>query len=192
MTSTLSAWILKLFGWKTTGKLPDVPKYVCLGGPHTSNWDFILGVLARSAMKFDAKFLGKASLFKPPYGWLFRWLGGVPVTRTKAENNVQASIRVFNEHEKFILALAPEGTRKLVPEWRTGFWYIAKGAGVPIVPICFDFENKEFRVHEAYWPTDDFDADMEVLSSYYVNVKGRNPELNTYYKKPYVRGQKAE
>jgi 1-acyl-sn-glycerol-3-phosphate acyltransferase len=122
--------------------MPSHKKYVIAVAPHTSWWDFPVGVLARSALHIEhARYLGKSQLFKPPFGWIFRKLGGTPVDRSSSHDMVEQVVKIFNAHDEFVLALAPEGTRQKVQKLRTGFYYIAKGAGVPIVPVGFDFEK---------------------------------------------------
>jgi 1-acyl-sn-glycerol-3-phosphate acyltransferase len=171
--------IFKLLGWKIEGDFPrHLKKYIVAVAPHTSNWDFPLGVMARSILRReDAHFLGKHSLFKPPFGWFFRWLGGYPVDRSSSHDVVQQVVAIFNSHEDFILALAPEGTRKKVEKLRTGFYYIAKGAHVPIVPVGFDFATKTIVIDRPMIPTDNVEMDMELLLQFYKKVKGKNPEF---------------
>ncbi len=170
--------IFKILGWKINGQLPnDVKKYIIAVAPHTSNWDFPLGICVRSILRIkNAQFLGKSQLFKPPFGWFFRWLGGHPVERSSSHDMVDQVVKIFARHERFILAMAPEGTRKKVEKLKTGFYYIAKGAEVPIVPVGFDFRLKEIVVREPLYPTDDFDADMEKLMAFYRSVTGKNPD----------------
>lgn len=179
MLRPLYVLIFKLSGWEIAGDFPHhIRKYIVAVAPHTSNWDFPLGVMTRSILRReDAYFLGKHSLFKPPFGWFFRWLGGYPVDRTSNHDVVQQVVDIFNAHEDFILALAPEGTRKKVAKLRTGFYYIAKGAKVPIVPVGFDFSMKKVVIGSPMMPTDDFDADMNSLLTFYHKMKGKNPEL---------------
>jgi len=170
--------LFKLLGWKTIGNMPDAPKFIVAVAPHTSNWDFPVGLAARSILRItNAQFLGKSQLFKPPFGWFFRWLGGHPVDRTSSHDMVDQVVNIFNRHERFILAMAPEGTRKKVDKMRTGFYYIAKGAKVPIVPVGFDFEKKEVIVLDPVYPTDNMEHDLETILKFYRSVKGRNPEL---------------
>jgi len=170
--------LFKLLGWKTIGSMPDAPKFIVAVAPHTSNWDFPVGLAARSILRITkAQFLGKSQLFKPPFGWFFRWLGGHPVDRTRAHDMVDQVVNIFNRHERFILAMAPEGTRKKVDKMRTGFYYIAKGAKVPIVPVGFDFEKKEIIVRDPVYPTDNMERDLETILDFYRSVKGKNPEL---------------
>jgi len=170
--------MFKLFGWKVNGDLPkNIKKYIIVIAPHTSNWDFVVGVAARSMLRIQkAQFLGKSQLFKPPFGWLFRFLGGHPVERTTSHDMVDQVVKLFNTHDEFILAMAPEGTRKKVDKLRTGFYYIAKGAGVPIVPVGFDFAKKEVIAGAPIYPQD-LESDMQKILAFYRNVRGKNPEL---------------
>lgn len=170
--------LFKIFGWKINGRLPEVKKYIIAVAPHTSNWDFPVGVAVRSILRIQkAKFLGKSQLFKPPFGWFFRALGGHPVERTTSQDMVEQVVKIFNQHDEFILALAPEGTRKKVDKLRTGFYYIAKGAGVPIQPVGFDYAKKEIVVGDLLYPSDNFEGDMEKILSFYRKIRGKNPEL---------------
>jgi len=167
----------KLFGWKTIGLFPtDIKKYIIIGAPHTHWQDFFLGLAMKLTQKVPANFIGKASLFKPPFGFIFRWLGGTPIDRSKSNNKVDAIVDVFNAHENFILALSPEGTRKKVDKWKTGFYYIAKGANVPLVLMTFDFGNKQVKISEPYYLTDSMENDLEFIYSFYRGVKGKIPE----------------
>lgn len=177
MLRPLYLLIFKILGWKIRGALPPVRKYVIAVAPHTSNWDFLVGVAARSILRIQkAQFLGKSELFRPPLGWLFRWLGGHPVKRTTKEDMVEQVVQIFNRHDDFILAMAPEGTRKKVEKLRTGFYYIAKGAGVPIQMVGFDFGNREVVVGPLLYPSS-WDADLQTIMAFYRTIKGKNPEL---------------
>jgi 1-acyl-sn-glycerol-3-phosphate acyltransferase len=179
MLRLLYRFVFKLIGWKTQGSFPtDIKKFIVAVAPHTSNWDFVIGVLARSVLNLQkAKFLGKDSLFKPPFGWLFRTMGGYPVNRSKKNDMVEQVVAIFNRHDEFYLGLAPEGTRKKVDKLRTGFYYIAKKANVPIIPVGFDFSKKAVIVGKPFYPTDDFDDDMGQLLHFYRQIKGKNPML---------------
>lgn len=179
MLRPLFVFLFKLFGWKINGSFPpELKKYIIAVAPHTSNWDFPVGVAARSILRIQtAKFLGKSQLFKPPFGWLFRALGGYPVERSTSHDLVDQVVQIFNNHEEFVLALAPEGTRKKVEKFKTGFYYISKKANVPIIPVGFDFGKKEVVLGQPLYPSDNIEADFEVLYSFYRNIKGRNPEL---------------
>jgi 1-acyl-sn-glycerol-3-phosphate acyltransferase len=171
--------MFKLCGWKVTGTFPSgVRKYIIAVAPHTSNWDFLVGIAARSILHIErAKFLGKSQLFRPPFGWLFRQLGGYPVERGSSHDMVKNVAELFRSHEDFVLAIAPEGTRKKVEKLRTGFYYIAKEAQVPIFPVGFDFKKKEVVIGPPLYPGQDVDADFEKLRAFYRTITGRNPEL---------------
>ena len=176
---TLARFILfTLLGWRLENDFPKTPlKYVVIAAPHTSWVDFPIAILSRMASGTMIHFIGKGSLFKAPFGFFFRALGGTPVDRTKSNNLVDAVVDVFNSKEKFILGLSPEGTRKKVKKWKTGFYYIAKGANVPIVMATLDFGNKKIKISEPYYTTSNKDKDFEVFYSFFENVKGKNPEL---------------
>ncbi|CAL2103020.1 Acyltransferase [Tenacibaculum sp. 190130A14a] len=168
----------KVLGWKLVGEFPkDLKKYVVIGAPHTSWKDFPMAILARNSWGTKINFIGKKSLFKPPFGFIFRWLGGAPVDRSKSTNLVDSIVAIFNSREEFRLALSPEGTRQKVEEWKTGFYYIAKGANVPIIMFTLDFGRKQIAVSEPYYLTDDFDKDLAFLKDYYKDVVGATPEL---------------
>ncbi len=179
MLRPLYLLIFKLTGWKTEGEFPHhLKKYIIAVAPHTSNWDFVFGIMTRSIMKIQtAKFLGKDNLFKPPFGWFFRAVGGYPVNRFKNSDMVQQVVDIFNDHEKFILGLAPEGTRKKIEKLRTGFYYIAKKANVPIVPCGFDYAKKIIIVGVPFYPTDNFKSDIDSLLKFYQSITGKNPSL---------------
>ena len=170
----------KVLGWKVTGftDFGKVKKAVIIAVPHTSWHDFYMGVLLRSVIGIEANFVGKKSLFKWPFGWIFRSLGGAPVVRKRNEKQVESIARIFKGREVFRMAMSPEGTRKKVEEWRTGFYYIAKTANVPIVMFTLDFENKENRFSEPFYPTDDKEADFKFMRAYFKDVKGKVPEYS--------------
>ena len=170
--------ILNLMGWKALNEFPyELKKYVIIIGPHTSNWDFIIGVLFRKALRLEkARYLGKKELFDPPFGFLLRWLGGYPVDRGKHKNMVEEVVKVFNAHEQFGIALSPEGTRKRVDKLRTGFYNIAKGAFVPIVMVGLDYENKQVFFSEPFNVTNDPEADLEQILKFFRPIKGKYPD----------------
>lgn len=171
--------LFKLTGWKIRGQFPPhLTRYIAAVAPHTSNWDFVVGLAARSILRMQrSRFLGKSQLFKAPYGWFFRSLGGLPVDRTKKADMVDQVVQFFNQYDPFILAIAPEGTRKKVDRLKTGFYYISKKAGVPIIPCGFDFEKREVVIGQPMYPTDDMEKDMASLLSFYRKIKGKNPHF---------------
>jgi 1-acyl-sn-glycerol-3-phosphate acyltransferase len=166
-----------ILGWKVVGSFPkDLKKYVLIAAPHTHWLDFPLGVGIKYAEGLPANFIGKASLFKPPFGFIFKALGGAPVDRSKRNNSVDAIVDIFNSRENFILGMSPEGTRKKVASWKTGFYYIAKGANVPIVMCTLDFGNKQAKISEPYYTSDNMEADFSFFYKYFEGVKGKVPE----------------
>ncbi len=172
----------KLLGWKVVGNTniskDKIKKAVIIAAPHTHWHDFFIGILLRQVLHVKTNFVGKKELFKWPFGWYFRAVGGSPVERKSNENQVEAIARLFNDKEEFRLTLAPEGTRKKVVEWRTGFYYIAKEANVPIIMFTLDFKNKQNKISEPFYPTDDIEADFKFISDYYKDVVGKIPEYS--------------
>jgi 1-acyl-sn-glycerol-3-phosphate acyltransferase len=165
--------IMKIIGWKIEGGLPEnEKKLVIIVVPHTSNWDFLLGVVIRGSMGFKANFLGKDSLFRGPLGFFFRSLGGIPVNRNASQNMVQQVVEEAAKRESFILAIAPEGTRGKVKKWRTGFYYIALKAGLPIIMCQLDFEYKTARFLEPFNPTGNAEEDLRYIKGRFENIKG--------------------
>ena len=179
----LSKWIyFKLLGWKVVGNKTmskdTVKKAVLIAVPHTSWHDFFIALLLRQVIGIKSNFIGKKELFIWPFGYYFRSIGGAPLDRTPGQNKVQAIAKLFDSREEFRLALSPEGTRKKVEEWKTGFYYIAKAANVPIIMFTLDFENKQNRVSEPFYPTDDFEADLRFIKSFFKGVKGKIPQYS--------------
>ncbi|MCL5128053.1 MULTISPECIES: 1-acyl-sn-glycerol-3-phosphate acyltransferase [unclassified Algibacter] len=172
----------KILGWQVVGNTNfsknSVKKAIIIAAPHTSWHDFYIGVLLRAVAKLKTNFVGKKELFVFPVGWFFRALGGAPINRQSNENKVDAIAKLFDEKEEFRMTLAPEGTRKKVTEWRTGFYYIAKKANVPIIMFTLDFENKQNRISEPFYTTDDTEADFKFIKDFYKGVKGKVSEYS--------------
>ena len=164
---------LKLLGWRVEGEIPAKPRMVAIVAPHTSNWDFAVGIAARYALRLDASWLGKHTLFRPPFGGIMRRWGGVPVDRSAAHNVVAQTTATFSSRPRVFLVIAPEGTRKQVSRWKTGFWHIAKGAGVPILPIAFDWGSRVIHILPAFTPRENVDEDVAELQSKYSGIRGR-------------------
>ena len=165
----------RVLGWKLKGRFPDLDKCVLAVAPHTSWVDFPLGLLIRSVLGEEINYVGKKSLFSGPFGWFFRWTGGAPVDRGKNTDTVKAVADIFHQRQVFRLALAPEGTRKRVERWRTGFYYIALEAGVPIVLVAFDFGKKQIEISEPRMPTGNFEEDYAGYQDFYKDVIGKVP-----------------
>lgn len=171
----LAKIMMRSFGWRIEGKLPDLPKFVLVGAPHTSNWDFLLFLGVIFSLRANVRFMGKAELFRFPVGWFFRYCGGVPVDRKKSTGLVEQMVKVCNESEKFILTIAPEGTRHHVSEWKRGFYHIAKNAGIPIVIAIVDGRHKTVRIGQIFHPTNDMEADMKTIKGFFEGVVGIKP-----------------
>jgi len=167
--------MLRLAGWHIEGTLPDLPKFVLIGAPHTSNWDFVLFLGVIFSLRANVRFMGKAELFRFPIGWFFRYCGGVPVDRKKSTGLVEQMVKVSNESEKFILTIAPEGTRHHVQEWKRGFYHIAKSAGIPIVIAVVDGRHKTVRIGQVFHPTEDIEADIKSIQEVFTGVVGIHP-----------------
>ena len=177
---SLSRFILKLFGWKIINEIPpDLKKYIIIVAPHTSWKDFFLGLLVRSAAGLKkAYYLGKKELFDSPIGFLFRWTGGKPVDRKQKTGLVDQVVALFNSHDEFALGIAPEGTRKKVTDFKTGFYYMAKKANVPIIPCLFDYEHKTVHFMKPFYTGEDAEKDLDMLWSFFVGVKGAREEYS--------------
>lgn len=164
-------------GWRIEGNFPDTPKMVIIVAPHTSNWDFFVALFADLGLDLKASFLGKHTIFRPPVrGFLMR-LGGIPVRRDAAHNVVEQMRDVFRERDQIVLAIAPEGTRKKVTEWKSGFWHIARAAGVPVVPVGLDFARRAAVIGAPFTPGDSFEADVRELKRFFASVTPKHPEL---------------
>ena len=176
----LSKFIFKrILGWKLVGNFPKyLKKYVVIAAPHTSWQDFPIAILARNYTGEKINFIGKSSLFSGPFGFIFRALGGTPVDRSQSSNMVDAIVQIFENKEEFRLGISPEGTRKKVTHWKTGFYYIAKGANVPIVMATLDFEHKQIKFSEPYTTTNNKEKDFEYFHAFFKGVKGRHSELS--------------
>lgn len=174
--SKLARLIFRIAGWTVTGELPNFPKMMMIGAPHTSNWDGAIFYLFTLAVRTHIHFLGKHTLFKPPFGGLMRWAGGIPVNRSTTMNAVDQVVEAFNANESMTLVIAPEGTRSKAPHWKTGFYYIALKAHVPIVMLYVDYPRKNCGVGPYFMPTGDIVADFKLIQDFYADKVGRHPE----------------
>ncbi|MEO1050704.1 MAG: 1-acyl-sn-glycerol-3-phosphate acyltransferase [Bacteroidota bacterium] len=171
-------FFFKRYGWHIEGYIPpDLKKYVIAIAPHTSNWDFILTVAVRSIMRVKSKYLAKRELFRFPMGYFFRLLGGYPVDRSKSGKMVDAVADIFNAKKEFVIALAPEGTRRKVQQIKTGFYYIAKAANVPVVLVGLDYSRKTIVISEPIYSTGEDEKDIEGILDFFRTIKGKHPEL---------------
>jgi 1-acyl-sn-glycerol-3-phosphate acyltransferase len=172
------AW-LRAFGWSVAGGKPDVTKAVIVAAPHTSNWDLPFMLAVSYALEIDIAWIGKHTIFAPPFGSLMRLLGGIPVDRRSRNNAVAAAVDVFRERDELLLVVPPEGTRKRAARWKTGFYYIAVGAEVPIVLGFLDYEKKQGGLGHVFKPTGKIDADMDAIRAFYAGIKGKVPGQTT-------------
>lgn len=175
---TLSILTLKLNGWKVEGALPpEARKSVFIAAPHTSNWDLPYTLMVAFALRLNIYWMGKASIFRFPFGGLMRWLGGISVDRSKATNLVAASAQALVEATGPLqLVVPPEGTRGRTRHWKTGFYFIAQQAQVPIVMAYMDYQRKVSGLGPIFRPTGDIEADMAVIKAFYAPIKGRNAD----------------
>lgn len=175
----LATWF-KLDGWTVEGQAPASRKFVVIAAPHTSNWDFVYFVGGAGALDLNLSFMGKASLFRWPFGGMMRDLGGVSVDRAASKDMVEAMAAEFARRDEFMLTIAPEGTRGRAGEWKSGFYWIALKAGVPMVCGMMDYGRKVVSLGRAIMPTGDYEADMAVLREIYSGCTPKHPRLATY------------
>ena len=167
--------VLRLGGWRVVGEFPDVRKLVLIGAPHSSNWDGIWGMAAKTALGLELRVLGKDALFKiPGVGFLLRRLGVIPVDRSAPHGVVEQAAAMIRDADKLWYGLAPEGTRKRVERWKSGFWKIAKAADVPVLPVYFHYPDKVIGIGPLWTMSDDFAADMKRIHAWYAPWTGKN------------------
>ena len=171
----VSVTCLKAFGWSVSGKAPDNLKYVIIAAPHTSNWDLPLTLLTAFALKLNLRWMGKDTLFRQPFKQFFMWLGGIPIDRSKSNSVVKQSIERFNAGKGLGLVISPAGTRTKVTCWRTGFYYIAAGAKVPIVLGFLDYRLKIAGLGPTVHPTGNMEKDMFRIRLFYQKITGKYP-----------------
>ena len=177
MFSRFCSFVLKMLGWEVVVEWPESRKYIIVVYPHTSNWDFLLGIFAsRSSRLKSPHFIAKHTLFKKPFGWFFRGLGGIPVDRRHRASVAQQLAERFDEAEEFILGLAPEGTRSHSDHWKSGFYHIARAAKVPIVMAFFDYPNKQVGLGGEFYPGESIGETYEQIRGFFEGKQGKNPE----------------
>jgi 1-acyl-sn-glycerol-3-phosphate acyltransferase len=165
----------RLSGWKTAGRVPrEIPKFIIAVAPHSSNWDFLVGLGARACLNFQSYYLGKKELFDSPLGWMFRRLGGIPVDRSRKSDLVEEITGEINRHEQFILTIAPEGTRKQTGKWKSGFYHIAHNARIPIVFCAFDYPTKTVRIFEPFTPSGNLEDDSTKIAALFADSRGKH------------------
>ncbi|MEI6826895.1 MAG: lysophospholipid acyltransferase family protein [Desulfuromonadales bacterium] len=170
---------LKVTGWKLMIEAPVARRSVVIAAPHTSNWDMPMGLAIVFACRLKVYFLAKHTLFIPPFGTVLRWLGGLPVDRSKAHNFVEQAVELFSVHEDLVLVIPPEGTRKRVSNWKSGFYHIAHGAQVPLSFGFIDFRRKVAGFGGTFVPTGNYDADLVEIQTFYAGITGKNRAMTS-------------
>ena len=172
----LSKFYLRALGWQVVGQLPDLPKFIIIGAPHTSNWDFVMFLALVFILKGDLHYMGKKELFYWPYGWFFYWCGGLPVDRSKPHGLVEQTVQAIHAVDRFQMVITPEGTRSKVGKWKLGFYHIAKKADIPVVTGYVDSVTKICGVGPTFTLTDDMEADIKSMQDFFKDKVGINPK----------------
>ena len=167
--------LLRLLGWRVEGEMPNLPKFVAAVAPHTSNWDFVVGAAAMFALDLKIEFIGKHTLFRGPLAPVMRWMGGIPVDRSSAHGVVGEAVAAFARVDRRILAIAPQGTRRPVPRFKTGFLHIARGAGVPVMLAAFDYDARVIRFGPTLEIGEDIEAERARIEALFAPIRGRHP-----------------
>jgi len=170
----LCAWLLRSCGWHLAGTFPDRTKLVLIAAPHSSWWDGVWGLVLRSALGIDVSFMAKRELFAGLLGWLLRRAGGIPIERSQSSGVVEQMTARFAASERLWLGIAPEGTRKRVAKWKNGFWHIARNAGVPILPVYFDYPSRTIGLGPLFETSDDLATDLAALHAFYAPWRGKH------------------
>lgn len=175
-TRQLARRLLALFGWRLEGDLPNQPRFVLIVAPHTSNWDFFLCIMAMFGLGLRLNWLGKHTIFFWPASLILRWLGGEPIDRGTSLGTVEIAINRFNSHDQWVMGLSPEGTRKRTDEWKSGFYRIAIGAGVPILPVALDYRRRTVALGTMLFPSGDIARDLPLLRASFQPEMAKYPE----------------
>ncbi|MDA8485604.1 lysophospholipid acyltransferase family protein [Pseudomonas resinovorans] len=168
--------VLRLMGWRIEGRLPPLDKFVIIGAHHTSNWDFVLFLAVKFVLRLNARWFGKHTIFRWPFAGLMQRWGGVPIHRHLKLNMVEQAVERFRESREFMLVISPEGTRKRVERWKMGFYHIARGADVPVVPAALDYVNRRVVIGEPFYTTGDEQADLQQLLAFYRPYVPKKPD----------------
>lgn len=177
---SISRFILRLAGWKVIGNFPEEKRFVIVSVPHTSMWDFVIGRVFLYQYPIKPKFLIKKELFFFPFGNLVKCMGGIPVDRSQKTDIVERLIEMFKHSEEMMLAITPEGTRKQVTEWKPGFYYIAKGAQVPILPSYLDYKNKIICIGDLFYASENLEEDIKRIKEFAKPAQPKHPEKYTH------------
>lgn len=176
VTRTLAILFMAAIGWRISGEMPNLNKFIIIGAPHTSNWDFVLVIATATALGVRISWMGKHSLFRGPFGPLFRWMGGIPIDRRATHGVVGENVQAFQKMENLILCITPEGTRQRVREWKSGFYQIAMQAGVPVQLAAFDYGQKVVDLGPVMEPTGDYESDLARIKAHYAPIRPHHPQ----------------
>ena len=176
MLKLLSKIILKLIGWHVDATLPEEKKFVVIGAPHTTNWDLPIGLLSFWSISIHLTWVAKKQLFVGPLDYIFRAMGGIPVDRSVHTGFIEQIAHQFNSRDEMVFGITPEGTRSKTEYWKTGFYYIALEAGVPVCLAYVDFPSRTFGFGEMLYPSGDIKKDFEKIKLFYENKVGKKPE----------------
>lgn len=168
--------LLRIINWKAVGRPLENARFVLIGAPHTSNWDFPLMLMVVLKLRLKVYWMGKDSLFAFPFGGFMKWLGGIPIDRSKSHNMVEHTVKQYRENQDLVVLIPPEGTRSRVSRWKTGFYHIAHNAGVPILMGYVDAEKKTAGLADFFYPSGDIEADMVRIRAFYATKVGINPD----------------
>jgi 1-acyl-sn-glycerol-3-phosphate acyltransferase len=166
-------WLLRAAGWRIQGVPPDLPKYIVVAAPHTTNWDFVIMLCLVLAFQVPIHWLGKHTIFRKPFGAIFVRLGGIAIDRSKASNSVEQMVQTFAARDRFVLTISPEGSRKQVGRWKSGFYHIAKGAGVPLLLVSVHYPQRLVTIRPPFYPTEDAAADAEQIAAFFAPAMGK-------------------
>ncbi|GGY49398.1 lysophospholipid acyltransferase family protein [Parvularcula lutaonensis] len=170
----VALWLFGLAGWKVEGTAPEEDRFVVIAAPHTSNWDLPYMLAVAFKFRIKLRWMGKDSLFKPPFGWLMKAMGGIPIDRSKANNVVTQMVEIYRDADILAVAIPPEGTRANVRVWKTGFYNIAHGAGVPIALGFLDYQRKVGGIGGVFHTTGDYEKDLGEIQAFYAKVVGKH------------------
>ena len=168
--------LFRVSGWRITGEIPDEKKFIIVVAPHTSNWDFILGLITLFSLKMEIHWMGKHTIFRKPFAGLMKWLGGIPINRTSASGVVNETVTAYKEKEKLIITIAPEGTRQKVDKWKMGFYFIARKAEIPIVIAKLDYGTRHIEFGPTIELTNDRDGDIQQIRDCFNDVTPRHTD----------------
>jgi 1-acyl-sn-glycerol-3-phosphate acyltransferase len=180
--NAFSKWLgrtgLAMMRWEVTGGFPDCKKYIVVLAPHSSNWDFMVGIFTLLASGIKMSFLIKHSLFFWPFSLFLRKVGGIPTNRKGSHGVVEQTIGHFNSEERLVVALAPEGTRRAVSQWKKGFLYMAHGAKVPVLPVALDYQHKQLKIGTPITVTGVVEDDLQTIKAFYKGIQGKNAQVS--------------